>query len=307
MTFRTHRFISMTVLTVCLALPVAAQCVDDGLHASVISEARWQTLDCTDARTLPALEQAAPLALLDGQPARKSPYLAGALSLLLPGAGEVYAQSYILAGAFLAAEATGWYFNIDENRRGDDATAEFEMFADQHWNVVKYAEWLNKYAKNFPGGENTQQIPISSDPTLPLWQRVDWQAMNDVEAAIAQFSHRLPAHGDQQYFELIGKYLQYSYGWDDKLEQGDGWSDYRDISARFRHYSGMRGTANDHYNTAETVASLIILNHVLSAINAAWAASRFNNAIGLQARADLRQLPGGRVEIVPGAMARIRF
>jgi hypothetical protein len=233
---------------------------------------------------------------------RKSPFLAGILSVVVPGAGELYAGSYWLAGLFAALEGAGWYFNIRQNRLGDEETGVFEMYADSHWSVVKYAEWLNANAKDFPGGENAVHIDINPDESLPHWQRVNWEQMHATEMAVPVFSHKLPPHGDQQYFELIGKYEQYSYGWDDKT---DGY--YRIPSDNFLYYAGIRGEANDHYNTADTILNLIILNHVLSAIDAAWAAARFNAFAELYSSARLQRLPDGRADIVATAQFSVRF
>lgn len=256
---------------------------------------------------VPAWSEIQP-ALAIESPGRKSPFLAGGLSLLVPGAGEVYAEAYWIAPIFLAAEAVGWYFVVDYNRQGDDATTRFEAFADEHWSAVKYAEWLNAYAKNFQGGENAKPIPIDPNPALPPWERVGWIQMNETEAMIPQFSHRLPRHGEQQYYELIGKYNQYSYGWDDKLPNGgDGWSDYREISPRYRSYSGMRGHANELYESATTVVNLLILNHALSALDAAWAASRYNKDLEFHSSVRLRHLPSGGSELVPTASFRVRL
>ncbi len=233
---------------------------------------------------------------------KKSPFLAGVMSAVIPGSGEVYAGSYWLAALFAAVEGGLWYYNIDQNGKGDDQTAVYRSYADGHWSVVKYAEWLNANAKDFPGGENAVQIAIDPNESLPPWERVDWDAMHTTEMAIPQFSHKLPPHGDQQYYELIGKYNQYSYGWDDKLD-GDYWN----ISENFAYYSGERGKANDFYNTADTMLNLIILNHVLSAIDAAWAAARFNKFVDLYARAQLMRLPDGRAELAATACFSIRL
>ena len=234
---------------------------------------------------------------------KRSPLLAGAMSLVLPGAGEIYAESYLLGAGFLALEAAGWYFNRRYTVRGDDATAAYEGFADSHWSAVRYAQWLNAYAQFFEGSDDRLiQIPIDvTTPGLADWQRVDWATMNRVESAIPVFSHRLPAHGEQQYYELIGKYHQYSYGWDDKVSTGDGYSDYRTISDRFRDYSVQRGHANDLYNTASTIASLIVVNHILSAADAAWAAARFNRHIDFHSRFLPRERPDGSIEFIPTA------
>jgi hypothetical protein len=241
-----------------------------------------------------------PLLPPDDSRGRKNPVLAGGLSLVLPGAGEAYSESYLLAGLFLALEAAGWYGRLAYLKKGDDATSIFERYADEHWSAVKYAEWLNANAKNFTGwNAGLPQISIDPNNTLQPWQRVDWAAMNTVEAALEKFSHRLPYHGDQQYFELIGKYNQFSYGWDDKLPTGDGWSDYDRISPRFQEYAGMRGKANNHYSNASTIMSLIVINHVLSAADAAWAAARFNNNVKLHSRVLMNPLPDGHAELMP--------
>ncbi len=169
--------------------------------------------------------------------------------------------------------------------------------------MVKYAQWLNDNAKNYPGGENAVHIDIDIQNTsLPEWERVNWDQMHATEMAIPQFSHKLPPHGDQQYYELIGKYNQYSYGWGDKID-GDYWNP----SPKFLYYAGVRGEANDHYNTADTILNLVILNHVLSAIDAAWAAARFNQFVELYSSAKLQRLPDGRADLVATAQFSVRF
>ena len=234
--------------------------------------------------------------------ARRSPFLAALFSAIIPGTGELYAGSYVLAGVFAALEGAGWYFMSEQNRRGDEKTVEFEAYANRHWNVVKYAEWLNANAKNFPGGDKAVTIDIDPDVSRPPWERVNWEQMHTTEMAIPQFSHRLPPYGDQQYYELIGKYNQYSYGWDDK-QDGDYWNP----SDRFLFYSGLRGDANSHYDTADMIVNLVILNHVLSAVDAAWAAARFNEHVELHSGAGLQRLPDGRADLTATATFTLRF
>jgi len=233
---------------------------------------------------------------------KKSPFLAGVFSAVIPGSGELYAGSYWLAGLFAAVEGALWYYNIDQNNKGDEQTTVYQNYADEHWNVVKYAQWLNENAKDFEGGENAVHITINPDASLPPWERVDWDAMHTTELAIPVFSHKLPPYGDQQYYELIGKYNQYSYGWDDK-NAGNYWN----VSENFLYYSGQRGEANDFYNLADTMLNLIILNHVLSAIDAAWAAARFNDFVDLYAHAQLIRLPSGQAEVQTTAQVSLRF
>ena len=48
-------------------------------------------------------------------------------------------------------------------------------------------------------------------------------------------SHNLPPHGDQQYYELIGKYHQYSSGWNDFTDGRDKDHDISKFSILFRY------------------------------------------------------------------------
>jgi hypothetical protein len=298
--FRTIVFSFFLVLTVGRAQNTPrGSAVEDGAPISV------RTALISSTMVSPLTDDAHPFArmIVSGgteNAGKKSPVLAGALSLVLPGAGEFYTENYWLTCTFLALEGLAWYGNVEYNHKGDVATTRFQVFADEHWSVVKYAQWLNDYAKNFTGGDKAQKILINPDPSLPPSQRIDWKELNAVEMLIPQFSHRLPAYGEQQYYELIGKYDQYSYGWDDKTEAGgDGWSDYRTNSPRYAFYSLERGRANSFYNTATVIANLIIVNHVLSLADAAWAALRWNSALNLHSSVRVQTLPNSVVELVP--------
>ncbi len=249
-------------------------------------------------------EETLPAARPAGSVPYRSPLLAGIFSLLVPGSGEVYTESYWRAAIFVAAEAAFWYFNISNTRKGDERTDAFQNFADAHWSVVRYAEWLNAYAKTFPGGENAVTIRIDPNTALPPWERVNWDDMHTTESAIPEFSHRLPAHGEQQYFELIGKYQQYNHGWDDSDPNTAVY--YTNVTPTFHEYSAMRGSANSAYNTASTFTALIVINHVLSAVDAAWSAALFNDRYRITSRMELRPTPTA-FELVPTARMQIFF
>lgn len=239
-----------------------------------------QLLDNFDEPTNPQI-------LLSSQN-KKSPVLAGVLSLLIPGAGEIYSEEYLKAGIFLAIEAAVITTAVIYDGKGDDKTTEFQNYADDYtnsdhnWSVVRYAEWLNQYE-----GAN---ININPDVNLPPWERVSWAEVNAAETG----SHKLPRHGEQQYYELIGKYHQYSSGWNDF--SGAGNKDQ--ISPNFMFYSGMRGEANDFYSTASTAVIGIYVNHFLSALDAVWSSAQFNSDLAVKVRLDNIQLTT-RTEFIP--------
>jgi hypothetical protein len=232
----------------------------------------------------------------------KSPVLAAVLSAAVPGAGEFYSQSYIKSGAFFAAEVISWVFNVSYNRKGDRATDDFQNFADADWSVVDYATWINQNGHSF-NPNVTCNITISSNTSLPPWKRVNWAELNECERKLGGlFSHTLPVYGDQQYYELIGKYPQFNPGWRD-ADRSHISED--NISALFKSYALMRGHANDLYSKASTALVVVVINHILSAADAAWSATRYNS-VHAELEMKMQRTPFG-VEMVPTATVSVRW
>jgi len=231
---------------------------------------------------------------LDDIPEKKSPVLAGVMSAVLPGSGEIYVGEYLKAAIFLTVEATLITVAVVKNNEGDRLTSEFEAFADEHWSVVDYAEYLRDHRTELglPEDCNIDEI-INQDESLPPWERItDWAALNHCESP---FSHHLPTYGQQQYYELIGKYPQYSCGWDEFDPAIDA---FRYVPQIMKDYSIMRGNANDAYNVASTAVIGIYINHLLSAIDAVWSATSYNKNLAVKMRVENVQL-ANRIEFVP--------
>jgi hypothetical protein len=241
---------------------------------------------------------------------RKSPILAGVFSLILPGAGEFYSESYIKSGIFLAAEVASWIVYFSYTKKGDDQTDFFQNFADEHWSVVRYVEWIMTYRSQL-NPDVTNSVTVDPNTNLRPWQRVNWDQLNALERAIgartdvpgSAFSHTLPPYGEQQYFELIGKYPQFSHGWDDSDPNTPVY--YDNLSPTFTYYSKERGKANDFYSVASTAVAIVVVNHILSAIDGAWSASNYNKPrleIGMKTNATYFG-----VEMMPVAKLTVKF
>jgi hypothetical protein len=89
--------------------------------------------------------------------------------------------------------------------------------------------------------------------------------------SIKTFTHHLPDTKSQQYYEMIGKYDQFRYGWTD--------TDYlraKDSSDARNQYLQDRNTANQKFDRAKVGAIVAIANHLFSAFDAALSARRFN-------------------------------
>ena len=219
---------------------------------------------------------------LDETVAKKKPLVAAALSLLLPGAGEFYSESYLKSAIFIAAEAAAIAVGLAYDKKGNDQTTFFENYADQHWSAVRYAKWVSNPA-------NTKNINPAIDPTkynvLTSSGKVNWSALNELESDLGSyFSHRLPYYGEQQYFELLGKYPQFNVGWDDFGDENTPFeykADRSNLTNNFKYYSVERGKANDFYNIASKAVIVVVVNHLISAIDAAWSAHSFNKSIEL--------------------------
>ncbi len=97
-----------------------------------------------------------------------------------------------------------------------------------------------------------------------------WEATRDT----SRLTHRLPDTKTQQYYEMIGKYEQFVRGWDDVLALSDstGQSENRD------KYMDMRYDSDTYLKRAGYAAGFILLNHIISAIDASIATRQSSEA-----------------------------
>lgn len=212
---------------------------------------------------------------------KKSVLLGIALSALLPGAGEFYAKSYVKAAIFFGVELLSWGAFAMYQIKGDNQTDKFESYADQYWSVYRYAQWL--VDEGFPGSSVIN--PNEPDRNILRLQIMECERQN--------FSHTLPEYGSQQFYELIGKYQNFQGGWTNLLHvptraQGPYWYEtYKDPV--FIAYANERQIANDYYNYAKTGIIVVVLNHVLSAADAAWSVYMFNQQIKVETGFEIKR------------------
>lgn len=196
---------------------------------------------------------------LQPEPAQgKSPRRAFLLSALLPGAGELYAGSRIKGAVFMGIEAVAvglWYA---WNSEGNDLEDEFREMADAHWDPEKYLYW-RELSSSIRYNSFTHALPCSTEVS----------------------GGNLGACGSsekQQYYELLGKYDQFVAGWDD-LKFADTGNPVQNVadfdsvetvhSERRLEYEDQRDESNTYLKRASQVTGLILVNHVLSAVDAA--------------------------------------
>jgi len=258
----------------------------------------------TDSKVLLGKNDIEPLPQLSFQTTeKKSPLLAGVLSFVLPGAGEFYNGDYWKTAIFVTIEATVITVAVIYDNKGDNKTDEFQNYADDYknpdhnWSVVKYADWI---IDTFYGGQDPGII-TNRDPSLPPWQQVSWSKLNEAEREKNVGSHQLPQHGEQQYYELIGKYYQFTSGWDDY--EGGSISNF---TPHLLYYAHEQAKAEDYYNVAAKAVIGIYINHFLSTIDAIWSTINYNKSLAVKMRVE-QNYYGYRMELVPTLKFSLSF
>ncbi|MBD3169848.1 MAG: hypothetical protein GF307_10225 [candidate division Zixibacteria bacterium] len=202
---------------------------------------------------------------------KKSTTRAFFYSLVIPGAGQFYAGSKIKPYIFFGLDVGLWTATILYNKKGKDTEDEFRDYADQHYIRNYYDDWWNHVIQTDPGDTS-------------------------------RYSHRLPQEKDHEYYENIGKYDQFRWGWDDYLPEwadvGKWNSPQADSSKYFitphrDEYLQIRKDANDYFDRSTTFLVIAMANHVVSAFDAAFTAKRYNNKLmsGLLSDLKIRMIP----------------
>ena len=191
-----------------------------------------------------------------------SPGKAFMLSALLPGSGELYAGSRKRAAIFGGIEAASLGLYFAWNGKGNDLEDDFRARADTTWDPWAYLSWRTSTISRH--SSITHALPCSSfvadaGSAVPIGQAMG--GCGDSET--------------QQYYELIGKYDQFVAGWSDVVDstgnpvhptQVDSAENYH--SATRLDYEIDRDDSNKLLKRATNLAGLILVNHVLSAIDA---------------------------------------
>ena len=176
---------------------------------------------------------------------RKSPKLAFAMSLAVPGLGELYAGEPKRAAVFMGIEALTWFNYLRWRNKGNDLKAEFRTFADRNWDEGRYREWQDY--------NRARGSPYIETETLPCKHALDG-------------CHRVDT---QQYYEMIGKYDQFVFGWRDVREVGFETGNGNVVSNQRIDYENQRNESNKLLKRASVIVGLTVVNRIASSIHAA--------------------------------------
>jgi len=190
-----------------------------------------------------------------------SPFLAGLLSAVIPGSGQL-AQGQKRGWVYLGVEVAAWFSFFALRSAGSQAEEDFQQFGGAHWDWVRY------------GGDDTNPPVTDCGPGLGP---VDF---NEEKALLEDFFVNSP----DDFYDEIGREDVYACGWDEQPN--------RDI------YNGMRDDSNDLYRASRYAASVAFINHVVSAVDAAKSASNRRKAEAAQSlRWEVMPTRGGNLAV----------
>lgn len=259
---------------VCIAVSIVARASDNKITGNLEWDLQHANFDSV------AFQQDM---ALDVREKMQNPLYNGLYSLLLPGAGQYHTERYTKAAIFFGVEVALVAYAIISDHNGNKKTEEFQRYANAHWSAYRYAQWINTY-----GGAD---YGPTANIDLNKVQRGDYSEINAWEVAPSPnkigFSHQLPRFGEQQYYELIGKYHQFKFGWSDYPKDQNGipisdnrqYDDLKTAKQQITSYMAERARANDYYYAASFAASVLVINHVISAIDAYLSTKAYNREI----------------------------
>ncbi|HID96170.1 MAG TPA: hypothetical protein EYP53_08990 [Candidatus Latescibacteria bacterium] len=181
------------------------------------------------------------------------------LSALVPGSGQLYAGTK-RGFLFLAVEALTWTGYLTWTHKGKELEDDYERFADLHWSEDRYNDYI-------------------------------WTAVIGTPDT-TRLTHNYETSSRQQQYEMIGKYDQFVYGWDDTDASADGYppvDSLKNVQSTHRlKYEDMRYESNRYLRRALFTLGVILCNHLFSAIDAARYAKSQEEGKALEERLKVR-------------------
>jgi hypothetical protein len=199
---------------------------------------------------------------MTGMPPSRSVALAMLGSAVLPGLGELYVATgsrkvshYLRVPLFLGLDIWFWYGYRNNYDKGKEVKAEYEAFGDAHWSEERFLQ-QHPYCDGIGGCD-------------------DWQQYNEEARESGRyFFVYIPKELDrEEYYENMGKYDAFAFGWDDW--NGD-YDNFEPWTPNRTEYWAMRAESDDYLLTADRFVMALIVNRVVSMLDAGWLAYRYN-------------------------------
>ncbi len=247
----------------------------------------------------------------------KSPRKAMFMSLVIPGSGQLYTGgtsfTYVRGGVYLALEAALWgswyYFSV---HKYDEQVDKYKKFAKQHYSIGRYEAGMRELYMQL--SDETEE---SRFETRYMSSREDFckaiygtatnsgcytrgKLFTNDKPHTDRFSTKNPSSlkkeidSQKNFYDMPVVYQHiadrnYVLGWDDvedaeiasNLGLEDDASEFVPLASsdNMDKYRSMRGKANDYADMQAWFFGGIILNHLISAVDAAFTAHAHNKEL----------------------------
>ena len=249
----------------------------------------------------------------------KSPRKALFMSLVVPGSGQLYVGgstfTYVRGGVYLALEAALWggwaYFSV---YKYNDQVRKYKKFAKEHYSIGRYEAGMrelygqlsdeteeSRFETRYMNSRESFCEAIYGNASASGCYTVGKLFYND-KGHYDRFSVGNPSSLEDEienvgsFYDASALYQQvsdksYVLGWDDVEEpaiamnlelEDDEPSDGIVPLAKSEHmdeYRSMRGKANDYADMQVWFFGGLILNHIISAVDAAFTANAHNKTL----------------------------
>jgi hypothetical protein len=184
------------------------------------------------------------------------------LSMIMPGAGELYLGHYYRGGVLMAVDIASWMGVKHYHDKGNDIKTEYRAYADLHWSEDKF--W-GAYGQ---------------DPAADYYPGIDYFDTQNPSLYVSRVAD------EREWYENLGKWNQFVFGWDDfrdprvdygvGFEPGDAqllkarWLGDPSVSPHREAYRRMREDSNNQFTNRDRLLYLNIATRVLSVFHVAY-------------------------------------
>jgi hypothetical protein len=249
----------------------------------------------------------------------RSPKKALFMSLVVPGLGQAYVGqsgfNYVRGAAYFLADVAmiiGWHHYVVDKQ--DAEIRKYQAFADSNWRQSKYEDSIqiapdkldarNPHRTSYcddiqevssaRGKELNQACRNLKDPQYPSFKQ-DYDDRTWSTDSISHFRSNFPnPHG---FYELIGKEPEFITGWKDAdsvimgdssfFQMGPDGNPLKDAhglqvvatTLLQQQYVAMRDQANDYARMQAWFMGGMVVNHIVSAVDAALTAHYHNKSL----------------------------
>ncbi len=191
-------------------------------------------------------------------------------SLIMPGSGEAmlgYKRGYLM----MAADIFSWTRFFKYKSDGDDIKLEFFAYADQHWSQGSLVEAYRANSED----ENRNGLGAAYYPDVQVMTSVD--DLGNLPLWVSE------ADDHWEYYENLGKWDQFVFGWDDFVNPNDAGATggyvptgtLADLQQPFTSvhrdiYREMRGRSDDAYTKRDNWLLVSIGLRVFSVLQTAY-------------------------------------